>query len=134
LRMAQNTIRHTQHEPLRRIISVEESWPKKYNLPDHLWALRTGEPKDPMSYFWVRNVYAPDGEPWEGHPDFLQQLYADAVFKNPRLHADSTRGKPMFVINPYDRRLASGPLLPEETPWPSQHDRPPYFESMPSAN
>jgi hypothetical protein len=127
LRMAQNSIKHTQHEPLRRIISIEESWPKKYNLPDHLWALRTGEPKDPMSYFWVRNIYSPEGEPWYGRPDFLQQLYTDTIFSNPRLHADSIRNKPMFVINPYDRRLQSGNALGEAY-------SPTSVDSLPNAN
>lgn len=131
LRMAQNCIRHTEHEPLRRIISIEESWPKKYNLPDHLWALRTGEPKDPMSYFWVRNIYSPEGEPWEGRPDFLQQLYTNAVFSNPRLQADSTRGRPMFVINPYDRRLSSGSGVPNQS---ASEFSSSLMESLPNAN
>ena len=38
----------------------EECWPKKYNLPDDLWAMRFSEPKDPMSYFWLRDVYTTD--------------------------------------------------------------------------
>lgn len=107
LRMAQNTLDHTQHEPIRRIISIEECWPKKYNLPDHLWELRCGEPKDPISYFWVRNVYSPDGQPLEGRPSFLAQLYADTIFKNPRLAQDAMRGQQMFAINPYDRLRAT---------------------------
>ncbi len=133
LRMAQNTIRHTQHEPLRKIISIEESWPKKYNLPDHLWALRTGEPKDPMSYFWVRNTYSPEGEPLFGRPDFLQQLYADAVFNNPRLHADSTRNRPIFALNPYDRRTSLGNGAAEDAAARSD-EFVPLTGSPPSAN
>lgn len=105
LRMASTTLKHTSHEPIRRIISLEEVWAKKYNIPDHLWEYRMDEPKDALSYFWLRNVYAPDGQPIFGQQDFLKQLYTETVFSNPRLQADSTRGRPMFAINPYDRRM-----------------------------
>lgn len=108
LRMAECTLKNTDHEPIRRIISLEEAWAKKYNLPDHLWAYRMNEPKDAMSYFWLRNVYSPEGVPMYGQQDFLKQLYTDTIFSNPRLHADSTRGRPMFAINPYDRRMLPG--------------------------
>jgi hypothetical protein len=127
LRMAMNTLRHTDHEPIERILFVEECWPKKYNLPDELWALRCAEPKEPMSYFWLRNVFTADGTPLESRMDFLHQLYADAVLKNPRLHADSMRGAPMFVINPADRRPGAAPSFLDDTAL-----RP--VEALPNAN
>ena len=105
VRMAQNTLRHTEHEPIRRFYSVEESWPKKYNLPDHLWALRFSEPKDPVSYYYIRGIYDSNGTVIERRPDFLAQLYADAIYNNPRLQADSARGRPMFAVSPYERRV-----------------------------
>ncbi len=105
--MALNALKHTDHEPMRRILFVEESWPKKYNLPDSLWAAMFSEEKDPMSYFWVRGTYSPEGERLDNRMTFLNQLYSDAVMNNPRLQADSTRGRPVMAVNPYDRRLQS---------------------------
>jgi hypothetical protein len=127
LRMALNTLRHTEHEPIQRILFVEECWPKKYNLPDDLWAVRFAEPKDPVSYFWVRNVFRGDGEPLESRMDFLRQLYADAILKNPRLQADSTRGQPMFAITPIDGRTGFAPAAHDEGALLS-------VESYPNAN
>jgi len=130
LRMAQNTLRHSEHEPIRRIISVEECWPKKYNLPDHLWAMRCAEPKDPISYFWVRNVYTADGQPLQGRPSYLTQLYTESIFKNPRLQADAKRGQQVFAVNPYDRFLATpGARLENVSPMVTES-----LESLPSAN
>lgn len=122
LRMAMNTARHTDHEPLQRILFIEECWPKKYNLPDELWAMRFSEPKDPMSYFWLRDVYSADGERLEQRVDFLRQLHAESIYQNPRLKADSARGRPLFLLSPGERNAAphggaweDSALLPLET-------------------
>jgi hypothetical protein len=127
LRMAKNTLKHTRHEPIRRIIALEECWPKKYNLPDHLWELRCGEPKDPISYFCLRKVFTGDGEPLDARPDFLTQLYTTTVFKNPRLAQDAMRGRQMFAINPYDRYMATQGARLENVDETA-------MESMPNAN
>lgn len=125
--MAMNALRHTEHEPIQRILFVEENWPKKYNLPDSLWSLMFFEDKDPKSYFWVRSVHSPDGQMVENRGTFLSQLFSQAVLNNPRLQADSKSSRPVFAINPYDRRIqqdATGAAaLPAYSP-----------ESSPSAN
>ncbi len=127
IRMAMNTVRHTDHEPLQRILFVEECWPKKYNLPDHLWAMRFSEPKEPMSYFWLRDVYSADGKLLDQKIDFLKQLYADSIYKNPRLQADATRGRPMFMTSPGDRRMPAQGHALENAALSSP-------DSLPSAN
>jgi hypothetical protein len=104
VRMAMNTLRHTNHEPIVRLYSIEEAWPKKYNLPDKLWNVRFAEPKDQVSYFWTRGVYDGEGMIIENRPDFLTQLHAESVFNNPRLKADGARGRPLFAVNPHERR------------------------------
>jgi hypothetical protein len=128
VRMGMNTLRHTTHEPIVRMFSIEEAWPKKYNLPDHLWEIRFSEPKDPISYFWVRGIYSTDGEQLDRRPDYLAQLFIDAVYSNPRLQADSHRGRPMFAVNPYDRRVVPnhGESLENAAPF--------WAESRPNAN
>jgi len=99
-KMARMTLEHTEHEPMRRVLVVEECWPKKYNLPDSLWKLRYDEPKDPQSYFWVRQVHTPEGELVAYHGDWLNHVSAVALSNNPRLMSDARRGKPFYAINP----------------------------------
>ncbi|MFO0919646.1 MAG: hypothetical protein U0872_15215 [Planctomycetaceae bacterium] len=125
--MALNALKHTDHEPMRRILFIEESWPKKYNLPDSLWAAMFTEDKDPMSYFWVRGTYTPEGERLDNRLTFLNQLYTETVMNNPRLQADSKKGRPVIAINPYDRRLHS-----EGTA--GSQEQPSLLEGLPSAN
>jgi hypothetical protein len=114
-KMAFNTLRHTDHEPMRRLLVVEECWPKKLNLPDHLWALRIDEPKDPLSYFWLRAAFSPDGEVLHAAPDFTAWAYGRMVADNPRLLQDAQRGRPFFAINPQLRQNAG--VLRDPTDW-----------------
>ena len=44
-KMALNALKRTDHEPIRRVVMIEEVWPKKYNLSDRIWAMRFDEPK-----------------------------------------------------------------------------------------
>lgn len=118
--MAMNTLRHTDHEPMRRIIVVEECWPKKLNLPDELWALRIDEPKDPQSYFWLRAAYAPDGTVMHQAPDYVAWVYGLAVINNPRLLADARRSRPFYAVSPNVR--PNGGVLRDPTDWLGGHN------------
>ena len=60
-RLALNVLKQTEHEPIRRLVVVEESWPKKFNLPADLWARRYGTEKKPVSFYAVRHVVAGGG-------------------------------------------------------------------------
>jgi hypothetical protein len=107
-KIALNTLRHTDHEPIARILLVEENWPKKYNLPDHLWAARFDEPKDSHSYFWLKTVMSGDGIVLQSNPDFVAHLTNRMIMDNPRLKQDTVRGKPFLAVNPAHRGSVSG--------------------------
>ncbi|MBI1345369.1 hypothetical protein GC163_03690 [bacterium] len=115
VRIAQNTLKNTEHEPIRRMLVVEECWQKKYNLPEHLWAMRFDEPKDPKSYFWLRATFTPEGDLMYAGPDFVGYHASLAVCENPRLMSDAKRGRPFFSVNPALRGDQS--LLNDPSAW-----------------
>ncbi|MFO1091969.1 MAG: hypothetical protein U0992_01465 [Planctomycetaceae bacterium] len=99
-RMAELVLEHTEHEPIRRLIVVEEAWSKKFNLPDELWALRHNEPKDKHSYYHVRCVKDLDtGEVSRGN-EWVNALANEMLKDNPRLMADVKRGHTFFAVDP----------------------------------
>lgn len=102
-RFAANALAHTQHEPIHRIVVVEESWAKKYNLPDELWALQYDVPKDPHSYFHVRSIYNPRGECLQQSRGWLTTQAELAILDNPRLRQDMRKGHTFFASHPGDR-------------------------------
>jgi hypothetical protein len=120
-KIAINTLKHTDHEPIRRILIAEEVWPKKYNLPDDLWAMRFDEPKDPHSYFWLKTTLDGDGTLVSHNSDYLSYLYTKTIANNPRLRADTQRGKPFFAVDPVHRTQSSGfgsdSYMGAETTW-----------------
>lgn len=65
-----NCLRQTQHEPMVRMILVEETWSKKFNLPDPLWSQLHEEPREPHHYFHVNATYRPDGTLISRHSTF----------------------------------------------------------------
>jgi hypothetical protein len=97
-RFALNTLRHTQHEPIARIIVVEECWAKQYNLPDRLWNERFEEPKVPHKYYQVRHIYSPDGQLAKSYPNWMSLQYSIAVSDNPRLMQDRRNNQPFFAL------------------------------------
>lgn len=111
--LARNTLRHTQHEPITRIIVIEECWAKKYNLPDHLWEKRYEQPKDIKKYYQVRHIFRPDGKLVESNINWISVQHSLAVGNNPRLHADRQRGQPFFVTTSDHRTYANGDYRPD---------------------
>jgi len=121
-RIALNTLRHTQHEPITRIFVIEESWSKKYDLPDSVWARRYGGEKQPRKYCWIRSELAPDGTPLKTYMSFLAWQQLQAVAENPRLQADAVRTRPMFLVEP--GRFSgngAGSELPEPGGWSTRN-------------
>lgn len=102
-KMALNTLKRTDHEPIRRIVMLEEVWNKKYNLSDRMWNMRFDEPKDPMSYFWQRAEMDDQGRVTSAVPDYLAYLYQKSIAANPRLIEDLHRGQEHYIINPAHR-------------------------------
>ena len=99
-RMALNSLKRTDHEPIRRVVMIEEIWPKKYNLSDRIWAMRFDEPKEPMSYFWQLSEMTEDGRVISVVPNYLTYLHTKSVSDNPRLVADTYKGKPQYIVDP----------------------------------
>jgi hypothetical protein len=96
-RMSRVTLNNTDHEPMRRILVVEECWSKKFNIPDSLWSWKYDVPKEPHSYFWQRATISPQGELLDFQLDFPNAMASQQVFDNPRLMRDSQRNRPMFA-------------------------------------
>ncbi|MBI5761102.1 MAG: hypothetical protein HZA46_21470 [Planctomycetales bacterium] len=101
--IAHNTLRHTQHEPITRILVLEEHWSKKYDMPDHLWRTRFDEPKpaEIPKYSYLRAEYGPNGEIIRNHVPWLSNQFSRVMADNPRLAADQRRGKPLFVLDAF---------------------------------
>ena len=60
-RIGHNTLKQTQHEPMVRMLLVEETWSKKFNLPSRLWYRLHDAPPDPHHYFHIAAVSSADG-------------------------------------------------------------------------
>ena len=60
-RVGVNCLKQTQHEPMTRMYLIEETWSKKYNLPEPLWARLHEGPRKVRRYFHVDAIYQPDG-------------------------------------------------------------------------
>lgn len=103
IRLAQNTLRNAEHEPMGRVFVIEEHWPKKYNFPDHVWKLRYDEPKDKHSYYHVRHIYSPDGVLTHTSMSWLNWQSGLSVSANPRLLAESRRGRTFMAVNGVQR-------------------------------
>jgi hypothetical protein len=108
-RLASNVLAHTEHEPIRRIMVVEESWPKKFNLPGELWELRyqTEKPAEPRSYFQVRRTYSAVGVCLHERNSWLNTQFEMCVLDNPRLRTDMRKGHTFFATNPGDRSASA---------------------------
>lgn len=101
-KVALNYIRQTAHEPIRRIILVEEYWAKKHDFPDYLWKRRYDEPKEKYSYFNKRLEFDPDGMVLAEYPGWFQRQSSESIYSNPRLLAEMRKNRPAsgsFVVN-----------------------------------
>ena len=107
-KMAMNALAHTEHEPIRRVIMIEEVWPKKYNMSEGSWARRYDEPKDPLSYYWQRAEMTAEGNVISAVPEYLTYLQTSSVADNPRLVNDLHRGRDHFVLSPVQRMASTG--------------------------
>lgn len=106
-RLAQNTLKHTQHPPMAYVYVVEECWSKKYNLPNGIWQRRYDGPKpgdaDIPKYYHVKSVVTPQGETVANYPTWIAKQYALRVANNPRLYNESQRGREFLALDPRNR-------------------------------
>jgi len=90
---------HTEHEPLARILYIEEAWAKKYDLPDHVYEARYGRPKDQHRYTTLRMEIAPDGTIVRNEPSWLDQQQQRMLADNPRLEQDVWNSRPFWMVD-----------------------------------
>jgi hypothetical protein len=108
-RHIQNVLRHTAHEPIDRVYTIEEVWPKQYNLPPGLYDEHFGRPNDKLSYYHLRAVFRDDGTPMSIYPDWHAKQKLQAVYDNPRLRRQSANATSLFstLYNPSQARAGS---------------------------
>jgi len=98
-RIAMNTLNHTDHEPIHRLYMIEETWSKKFNLPDYLWWRVNDVPKNPHSYYSVRRVVDTDGTVQANLPSWHDRQAYMHINDNPRLMADVKRSEPLYAVD-----------------------------------
>jgi hypothetical protein len=113
--MAQNVLKHTDHEPITRIFVLEEAWAKKFNLPDRLWEARYEEPKSPHRYRHVRYVFSSDGIPLQTNNNWLSFQSNLMMAKNPRLQADFRKSRPFVTVG--SSEMEQDMLFQQSAPW-----------------
>ncbi|MCH9655526.1 MAG: hypothetical protein K0U86_20060 [Planctomycetes bacterium] len=116
LRMAMNALDKTEHEPMLRILCIEEAWCKKYNLPDSIWDQRYEEPKDFHNYFRLRRVITPDGVIAQNYVSWLARQRYLQINDNPRLISDMNRARPFFAATIGSRVEPEGPQHHPDVP------------------
>ncbi len=102
-----NVLRNTAHEEMLRILVVEESWPKQFNIPDHVWNENYNEPKDVYKYHRTIAELTPDGQLTNRSPSWLEHQFAWITIENPRLRGDSRKGGSPYVVSPKPQRPGS---------------------------
>jgi hypothetical protein len=124
-----NTLKHTKHEPIVRLYSIEEYFAKKYNLPDFLWDRYYPEPKQQTSYYNTTLVVRGDGTVLQATSPWLPQQYARVLSTN-EVMMQSIKAQPFMQ---YERLAGTsdGAFLPSafyfddsfSTPvsWPSSN-------------
>lgn len=100
--VALNYIRQTAHEPIVRVILVEEYWPKKYDFPDYLWNRRYDAPKERHSYFNKCVEFDMDGTVLREYPSWYSRQGYQSIYDNPRLLAEmrkSHQANSTFIVS-----------------------------------
>lgn len=100
-KFANNTLRHTRHEPIVQVYAIEEVWAKQYNAPDDLWHRQFAEAKDFTSYFNVVKTISGNGETEQNFTSWRARLLGVSVWNNPRLMREAKELSPMFHLNGY---------------------------------
>ena len=109
-RLGLNVLRHSAHEPIQRLVVIEEVWPKKYNLPEPHWSARWNVPKDPASYYAVRHVLTAEGRLLASGPAWATEVTRQSLHGNPKVRRLAARRRPLMAdAAPTARRDRSAP-------------------------
>lgn len=118
-KMALNTLKHTQHEPITRIFLIEESWAKKYNMPEKYWAAKYDEPKDEHRYCHAWQILDGDGTILQQSGKWISQQTQLSILSNPQLRMDSIRNRPFIAVKSQSNAgytSTGSPLFPIQSP------------------
>ena len=97
-RIAANVLSKTDHEPMRRVMLVEENWSKRYNIPDYLWTRMYEETKSPHSYFHTRAVYDGNCNPVELRNSWVAAVESHQLTSNPNLVQMRKQAQPIYAL------------------------------------
>ncbi|MBL4883174.1 MAG: hypothetical protein JKY95_01390 [Planctomycetaceae bacterium] len=111
--IAKNVLKHTKHEPIRRVYLIEENWSKRYNMPDKLWKRQFEEVKDPQSYFHTRVVYDEQCQQLQRKNSWTSAIYNKELSSDPRLTKYMRGAKPLYVITPKQRSTVTPSQPPQ---------------------
>ena len=98
-RLGVNALKNTEHEEMTRILVIEESWPKKFNIPDHIWNAAYDEPRDVYKYYRVRSELDPEGHVQGVQSSFLESQIARIMMENPQIRKDARKGRAPYIVN-----------------------------------
>lgn len=99
IRVAQNVLNRTTHEPIRNIYVVEENWSKRYNRPEYVWNREFEEPREPHSYHYIRAIYNADGTLQQKGYAWTTAVSERELASDPRMAKILRQGKSFFVPN-----------------------------------
>lgn len=108
-RLAANCLKHTDHEPMRRVFVVEESWNKKFNLPPSLNPNVVPVNDEKFTYLYLRDELQPDGTPIVRRAPWHQLQMTRSISENPRLHAQARQGTPVMLADGAANQVAEVP-------------------------
>ncbi len=116
--LIKNCLEKTRHEPIRKVLVIEEAWAKKYNLPDPIWSRFFDGPREKYSYFQVRQVISPDGKLVRRFPSWMSRQNDLFVSVRPLpsfRDSDSMRLSPALqtTTRPYDPSAVDLPATVE---------------------
>ncbi|MCA9040989.1 MAG: hypothetical protein KDA65_11625 [Planctomycetaceae bacterium] len=97
-RVANNVLKQTSHEPITQVYVFEENWAKKYNMPDYIWNRLYDEPKEPRSYFSVRQILDQDSKIVQANSCWLMRCAQNDFVNNPRLRREAQTNNPYMTI------------------------------------
>jgi hypothetical protein len=97
--IADNTLRHTSHEPMTRIYIIEEEYAKKFNLPDAQYQAYYNKPKVLRPYYSVRFVMDSRGQILGQQLEWLRIQDRFSIMDNPRLLAEASQHTPLELTD-----------------------------------
>jgi hypothetical protein len=88
----------TDHVPINRVLLIEETWAKKYNILDHLYSWSYGKEKDIHKYYNLQAVISPEGENVARNYNFINAVSSTQVMENPKIRTMMQSSRPFYEV------------------------------------